>query len=275
MVSYAVPAASLLPYLPLGVGGVPLELDESPHAAMRLPDGRKGAVLSVIAAEWNHVRMWGIKWPRQNHFCSVALRMYVRQGEQRGVVYLREVVGSRMAAWLMRRSYNQPTVQAPMWLEVKQATLLMGIEHRWEWPEGGLAAGSYVSKEMQTREQVLRVVGTKPPSRPGADTLDTWLTERSLVFGMDTGVQGKKAGGTLVGPRGIVYEIIHPSWSVYPTVERTVRLDFASMFGADFGYLTGMEPQHATLAVGSEVAMFPKRDNVIIRWGIKRAGKPR
>jgi hypothetical protein len=70
--------------------------------------------------------------------------------------------------------------------------------------------------------------------------------------------------------RGIVYEVIHPSWGAHAVVDALVRVDFASVFGPDLGFLTSVAPGHVMLAVGSEVAVFPKRGSVAVRWGERR-----
>lgn len=255
--SFAVPPAVLARYVPPGVSGAPLELDVSEHACFRLGDGRPGAVVSVVAQQCSHVRVMGVKWPFLNRFDAMYLRLCVRQGQRKGVVYVREIVPRRLIAWGGRKSYNQPCVTAPVEGEIKQQTLLIGAEYRVWWPDGGMPPGGHVTKEMRVSEQMVRVVGSKPPQRPAGE-VERWLYERPLVYGMEA--QGKP----------LVYEVIHPAWGVYPIVECTMRMDLGSMFGADFGFLNGRDPNHAMLAAGSEVAVFPKRESAVVRWGERR-----
>lgn len=312
MATWAAPAGAVARYIPASVGAGGIEVDA--HPAMTLGDGRPGAAVSVVGLAASSVRVMGVRWPRLGGFDSVALRVCVREREsgRRGVVFIREVVSSRTIAWLMRRWYNQPCVTAPMIAEVKQQTLLIGAEYRWAWPRGGLAPGSYVSGIMETEEQMVRVVGTKPAVRAGgsgggnvtievlesgtrkalpngrgisgsftvqsrgsgsrvqthasivveseaAESLESWLTERPFVFGLD------QRGA------GIVYEVIHPTWGWHPAVDSTVRVDFGGVFGPDLGFLTGMDAKHVMLALGSDVAMFPARGSKAgVRWGVKR-----
>lgn len=310
IVSWAVPAAVLTRYIPappsggaggssgsarppgggpsgtrhspssLGLGadssGGPLVLDPPAHACFLKGDrsAATGAVVSVVARQCTHMRLVGVKWPGLTTFCSVGMQFYVRQGQRGGVVCVREIVSNRVIAWAQRKAHNQPCVAAPIECEVKQQTMLIGTEYRVLWPEGGLAPGAHVTSQMPAREQMLRVVGSKPPTRPGGaghaalptstpgehgpDTTERWLTDRPLVFG--AGQDG----------RGLMYEIIHPSWGIHPIVDAAVRLDMASMFGPDFGFLTDRPPQHAMLAIGSEIAVFPKRQSAAVRWGERR-----
>ena len=91
------------------------------------------------------------------------------------------------------------------------------------------------------------------------EPVEAWLTERPFVFGL--GWHGA----------GLVYEVIHPIWSVHPAVDSSVRVDFETMFGPELGFLSGMAPAHVMLAVGSDVAMFPVRGETAgVRWGERR-----
>ncbi len=254
----------------------PLRLDAPMHPCFLRGDrsSATGAVVSIVARHCTHMRLLGVRWPGVARTSSVSMQFYVRHGQRPGVVCVREVVSSRVVAWAQRKAHNHPSVAAPIECEVKQQTMLIGTEYRVLWPEGGLAPAAHVTRQMPVREHMLRGVGSKPATRPGGaghaalptstpgetgpETVERWLTDRPLVFGADpTG-------------RGLVYEIIHPSWGVHPTVDAEVRMDIAGMFGPDFGFLTGREPQHAMLAVGSEVAVFPRRQSAVVRWGERR-----
>lgn len=258
IVSYAVPSASVAAFMPKGAGGIGLELETSPFEQLMLPSNKPAAVISVVAQESSRVRLMGIQWPWHNKFTSFYLRLLVKQGPRRGVVYIREIVPKPLLAWGGRTVYNQPCVCAPTETEIKQQMMLLGVEHRIRWPEGGLPQGGCWNKADRLHEQVLRVVGTKPPQRPGPNAIESWITQRPLVFGMD------KQG------HGLVYELIHPSWGAHAVVDSHVQIDFGSVFGSDFGFLNSLTPGHVMLGVGSEVAIFPKRKSAVVRWGERR-----
>lgn len=251
MVSYAAPAAVLARYMPPGPGGATIEID--PWVDERAGRRRETGVVSLVAQQCSRVRVLGVKWPRLNRFDAVYLRFYVRErgGAGRGVVYVREIVPRRLIAAGARAVYNQPCVCAGVSSEVKQQTTLIGAEYTLRWGSPGQAP----------REHVVRVVGGKPAARASAGSLEAWVTDRPLVFGAD------KRG------QGIVYEVIHAPPGVYPTAEAQVRVDFAEVFGADWGFLSQTEPLGAMLAAGgagSEAAVFPKRRSLVVRWGVKR-----
>src|SRR5438270_13540279 len=74
LLSYAVPPTLLENRLPAG-----LELDTR--------DGQ--AFVSLVAFDFLDTRVFGIPWPGYRNFAELNLRFYVRQGEERGVVFLR------------------------------------------------------------------------------------------------------------------------------------------------------------------------------------------
>src|SRR5215468_781631 len=84
LATYAVPDDLLRPHLPPG-----LELDRR--------DGR--AFASLVAFDFLDTRVLGVPWPGYRNFPEVNLRFYVRHGEQRGVVFVREFVPLRLVAF--------------------------------------------------------------------------------------------------------------------------------------------------------------------------------
>src|SRR5882672_8618368 len=77
LATYAVPQELLRPRLPPG-----LDLD--------LRDGQ--AFVSLVAFDFLDTRVLGVPWPGYRNFPELNLRFYVRHGERRGVVFVREYV---------------------------------------------------------------------------------------------------------------------------------------------------------------------------------------
>src|SRR5882762_9370980 len=93
LANYAVPPASLEKLLVPG-----LDLDTR--------DGQ--AFVSLVAFDFLDTRVLGIPWPGYRNFPELNLRFYVRQGNERGVVFIREYVAKRLVAWIARVIYNEP-----------------------------------------------------------------------------------------------------------------------------------------------------------------------
>ena len=108
LATYQVPAALLEKHLPPG-----LTLD------MR---GGEGPFVSLVAFEFlRTTAVLGIGWPGYRNFAELNLRFYVRQGEQRGVVFIREFVPQRLVAWMARWLYNEPYLAAPIAADLSES----------------------------------------------------------------------------------------------------------------------------------------------------------
>lgn len=230
LLSYAVPAALLQPRVPRG-----LEFDTHPHWSAGT------AFVSLVAFDFLQTRVLGVPWPGFRNFAEINLRYYVRRREspaERGVVFVREFVPQRLVAWLARAVYNEPYRAAPVASTVTEEDTCGGggdagrviVEHRLTW------AG---------RVNMLRVIGRKPAARPGEESLEYFFKEHRWGFGAD------RRG------RCIRYEVEHPAWEVYPVKSYAVDFDWASVYGAEWGFLREAEPMSVILAVGSGVKVFP------------------
>jgi hypothetical protein len=54
------------------------------------------------------------------------------------------------------------------------------------------------------------------------------------------------------------YEVAHPKWKIYPTIDFTCHVDFQKVYGSDFACLNDASPISVFLAEGSDVAVKGK-----------------
>src|SRR5205823_9656033 len=153
LANFATPPELLRPHLPAG-----LELDQH--------DGRTWA--SLVAFDFFEARTLGIPWPGYRNFPEVNLRFYVRHGQQRGVIFVREFVPLRLVAYLARLLYHEPYRAVPMSSATDDARDSIAIEHR-------ITVGG--------REHVLRATGTKPPHRPDPESFEHFFKEHRWGYG--------------------------------------------------------------------------------------------
>jgi hypothetical protein len=92
----------------------------------------------------------------------------------------------------------------------------------------------------------LRATGAKPAVHPPADSTEHFFKEHSWGFG--TSRRGKL----------IRYEVNHPEWGAYPVREFVANVDWAALYGPEWGAMQEAEPASVVLAVGSEVSVYPK-----------------
>jgi uncharacterized protein len=216
LATYVAPQELLRPRLPKG-----LDLD--------LRDGQ--AFVSLVAFDFVDTRVLRIPWPGYRNFPEINLRFYVRHGEERGVVFIREFVPQRLVAWTARLLYNEPYRAAAMSSFVHEGTDTITVEHHLNW------AG---------RVNSLRATGTKPAHRPDAASVEHFFKEHQWCF------------NSTRGGRTVRYEVRHPVWDVFPVRDFQIDFDWEHLYGPEWGWLREARPYSTVLAAGSRVAVYPK-----------------
>ena len=216
--SYAVSDATLMPYLPAG-----LELDRWA--------GR--AFVSVVAFDFTQTRIRGLgvpNLPGLRDFPELNLRFYVRQGDRRGVVFVREIVPNPIVASLGRLWYNEPYVAA----KLTHTTT----------PDG---AGGRLERHTlvwQGTEQYVSVGIQNAPQIPQADDFSPWITE--LPWGFGKGRGGKPTR----------FRVAHPAWRTFPVTGCEITLEFAALYGDRWNFLRDRAPDSVIFAEGSPVTVY-------------------
>ncbi len=200
-----------------------------PGLTLDLRDGN--AFVSVVAFEFLDTRVANIGWPGYRNFGELNLRFYVRRGEERGVVFIREFVPQRLIAWIANWIYNEPYLAAPVRVIRNESPERIEMDYRLRF------AG---------REHRIQVTGAKPAFRPAAGTDEHFFKEHHWGFGIT------RRGQTLR------YQVDHPVWDVYPVRSYALDLDFGAVYGPEWGFLQQATPTSTVLAVGSAIAVYPK-----------------
>jgi uncharacterized protein YqjF (DUF2071 family) len=215
LASYAVPDELLRPRLPPS-----LELDRR--------DGQ--AFVSLVAFDFHDTRVLGIPWPGYRSFPEINLRFYVRRGEERGVVFIRELVGLRLVARLANLLYNESYEVMPMASSVTQTADSVTVEHR------------LIGRD---RVHTIRASGSKPRVMPAPDSVEHFFKEHQWGYGR-----------TRRG-RALRYEVRHPAWHVYPVTDYRIDIDWLSLYGPAWTFLQSAQPYSTILAAGSAVEVYP------------------
>ena len=216
LVTYAIDPSRLQPYL---------------HPELELDTIDGNAFVSLVAFDFLDTRVLGIPWPGYRNFPEINLRFYVRHGNERGVVFIREYVPKRLIAFLARRLYNEPYVAAPM---------------RSAWAEHDSGAELLHELSVGNRNHRLRVTLGSTISTPPEDSTAHFFKEHSWGF-------GQSRGGKLLR-----YQVWHPIWETRPVESLDLSWDFGSVYGTEWADLNKAEPYHTAFALGSEIRVFPK-----------------
>ena len=218
LLSYAVPDEALTPYLTPG-----LELDRWEGSAW----------CSMVGFNFEHARVlgWSIPYPRTLcDFPEVNLRFYARQGDRRGVVFIRELAPSPLVCTLAKMLYNEPYTAVPMSSRVTEIGDLRRVRH--DFVVDGLP-------------QMMAVTARRPAKEPPQNSFDNWVKEQTAGF-------GRSRRGALTA-----YRVWHPTWRTYTIEDYQLRLDFAQLYGQRWRFLQDRTPDSVVLAEGSHIAIYP------------------
>ncbi len=200
-------------------------------ARVRLETRDGMGLVSLVAFEFLDTRVCGMAIPGYRNFAELNLRYYVHYAGQRGVVFIREFVPQRAVAWLARLLYNEPYRAAPLRATCRDEEPHRTMEYVLRW------AG---------REHRIRVQAARPSYVPDESSEEHHFKEHHWGFGKD------RKGQTLR------YEVQHPVWEVLPVRDYSIELDWAAVYGPEWGFLSKATPCSTIFALGSEIAVFPK-----------------
>ncbi len=195
---------------------------------------RGQAVCSLVGFRFAETRVLGRRWPGYRDFPEINLRFYVREtrGDRRGVVFVRELVRSRLVAGMARLVYNEPYVRA----RIDQRIEDDGIHRRVEY---GFTHGGG-SGRMVVQAHATACV-------PHEDSSEHWFKEHQWGYGVTR------------GGRGIVYEVRHPHWGCHEVRSWSVDVDWGRIYGREWSHMREARPLSVILAEGSEIKVFAAR----------------
>ena len=218
LVNYRVPPDLLEPHVPAGS-----QLDTPDDA----PDLH---LLSLVAFHFSETRAYGIPIPTGQWFPELNLRFYVRQGDKRATVFLREFVPTPLIALGARLLYHQPYYLAL-------------IDHTWRTNPHTIDIATHF-RFRQHRGQ-LRVRAHNTPIIPPADSQEHFLKEH--YWGFDRTPAGKS----------FRYQVDHPVWATYPVETFDINFDPGALLGPKWQTINWNDALHSVLvANGSAVKVY-------------------
>ncbi len=216
VVTYAVTDDAVAGCLPQGV-----ELD-------RL-DGQ--ARVSFVAFDFARTRVYGLAIPGHVNFPEINLRCYVRAGDDRGIIFVREFVPRLGVVVGARVRYNEPYERIPMRSDVRPA----------DGEPGRLRVRHSFGDRPSSVTAEVEAAGVVPAE--GSD--GRWLTHQTFGFGQTRRGELRR------------YRVEHPVWPLHMVHGVDLDIDFAGLYGREWGFLREETPSHVTFAAGSEVAVYP------------------
>ena len=187
--------------------------------------------LSLVGFRFCHTKLLGcFPVPFHADFDEVNLRFYVRRkagtDDRRGVVFIAEVVPSRVIATTARLVYGENYTCLPMRHCIETARLNMTAEYQWQ------VGDRWCRLSAQT-------VGL--PTRPQEGSLEQFITEH--YFGYST----RRSRGSLE------YHVSHVPWQVWATTKAAFEGEASVLYGRDLSAILQRQPDCAFVADGSPV----------------------
>ena len=218
LLSYAVPDEVLAPYLPPG-----LELDRWEGSAW----------CSLVAFNFEQTRVLGWSVPVPRTLCDFPefnLRFYARQGNRRGVVFVRELAPSPIVCGLAKLLYNEPYTAVPLTSRITE----IGERRRVRY-----------DLTVDGQAQMVAATGLGKAVEPPENSFETWVKEQEAGFNLSR--------------RGVMtsFRVWHPTWRLYPVEDYQMKIGFAHLYGPQWDFLQNRLPDSVVLAEGSQIKIYP------------------
>lgn len=184
--------------------------------------------VSLVALRMDRVRVGGVPVPGFTSFPQVNVRTYLRHAGQPGVVFVREIVPSRLVAAIARWRFGEPFVSGRVESRAGRDAGRLSVEYFF-----GIGAAR---GRVAVRAEVETVV-------PDAGSFEFWVTQR--VRSCRTGPDGRLRS----------FAVAHPPWAVHPIESTDVAVDFAGLYGREWSWLGTARPRSVVLAAGSDVTV--------------------
>lgn len=221
MANYQVDESLLQPYLPKGV-----ELDT--YAGK--------TYVSLVGFLFNKTRLFNVPIPFLGRFEEINLRFYVKRIEddiiKRGVVFINETVPYKPVAWLANKLYKEHYIAVPTDSKIVHGPELKNVQYRWK------VNNSWNHIAVNTANKDLDM-------EPGS--VEEFIFEHYYGY--------TRVNENITQE----YKVDHPRWKINQVRDHSIDCDFGSMYGKDFGFLSGQEPDSVIMASGSPVTVKWKR----------------
>ena len=187
--------------------------------------------LSLVGFRFCRTKLLGcFPVPFHADFDEVNLRFYVRRkagnDDRRGVVFIAEVVPSRVIATTARLVYGENYTCLPMRHCIETARLNKTAEYQWQ------VGDQWCRLSAQT-------VGFPTPPQEGS--LEQFITEHYWGY------------STRRTPGCLEYHVSHAPWQVWATIKAVFEGEASALYGRDLSAILQRQPDCAFVADGSPV----------------------
>lgn len=191
--------------------------------------------VSLVGFMFLDTKLLGIKIPFHANFEEVNLRFYVKRLEngieKRGVVFIKEIVPKAALTFVANTIYNEHYETLSMKHLWVQNTNQIEVEYHWK---------------KEAKWNSIKVKGANELYELKADSEAEFITEHYWGYARIDQTKTNE------------YEVKHPKWKVYNVDNYQIKVDFAVIYGEEFGFLSNETPFSVMLAEGSKVSVENK-----------------
>lgn len=191
--------------------------------------------ISLVGMMFKNTKVLGVKIPYHVNFEEINLRFYVKKFEhgrwRRGVVFIKEIVPKSAITFVAKNVYNEKYETMTMSHNWKEDHGKRFVEYRWGKSNTGNIMNMTSSLDLHEIKD---------------NTETEFILENYLGFAK---VNNQKTHQ---------YTVKHPRWKIYKVEDYNLNINFGSIYGQSFGYLSKMKPHSVILVEGSEVAIESK-----------------
>lgn len=191
------------------------------------------AFVSLVAFDFTNTKLKGLKIPFHINFPEINLRFYVKNNEERGVVFIREFVPKFFISLIANRVYNENYKCIDMKSNIN-INENISLNH----------TINLKSSKNQINEYQIMVECEDKPYLPSVDSKEHFFKEHEWGFGINN------KGETLI------YRVEHPYWEICPIIKFEHNFDFGVIYGKKWKILNDEAPFIVTFAKGSEIKVF-------------------
>lgn len=187
------------------------------------------AFVSLVPFNFFNTRIRNIKVPFHADFPEMNLRFYAKHKGRRGVVFIREYVPKFFVAFVANTVYNERYSLARMKnsLSVSAGEISMRYE-----------------VSARGKKYFIETKAEDAPWLPGESSIEHFFKEHDLGFTAASGCTR-------------YYLVEHPVWEAYPVRSINMDIDFAALFGREWGFLNNEIPYNTMFIKGSAIKVFP------------------
>jgi len=190
--------------------------------------------VSLVAFQFLNTKVFGVPAFSRRNFDEINLRFYVKRPlpdgtERNGVVFIQEIVPSRLIAWTARALYGENYIA-------------MNMEHEIAVINDREKTVRYRCGVKDLNNSISAVVSSDADTY-GVGALESYVTEHYW------GYSGKPR------TRTVEYEVKHPRWPVNKINEYSIEFDFGGLYGAPYQSLSETDPTSVFYCQGSDITV--------------------